>query len=153
MKDENHICAVKCSLYNDFDLCKRHNERGSEKYVMGTLLFGNVNMQKYGDRVLQALKDTAHGNMQIRFAALPCGGSKTCWSSEVLAAVDPEKEGYNRYFIVPETAQENEAVWKEILVSSMRYKLMVTTKQDGVCAGGFFTEREKRRSEKLHKNS
>lgn len=153
MKDENHVCAVKCSLYNDFDLCKRHNERGSEKYVMGTLLFGNVNMQKYGDRVLQALKDMAHGNMQIRFAALPCGGSKTCWSSEVLAAVDPEKEGYNRYFIVPETAQENEAVWKEILVSSMRYKLMVTTKQDGVCAGGFFTEREKRRSEKLHKNS
>ena len=67
--------------------------------------------------------------------------------------VDPKKEGYNRYFIVPETAQENEAVWKEILVSSMRYKLMVTTKQDGVCAGGFFTEREKKRSEKLHKNS
>ncbi|MDY3919312.1 MAG: hypothetical protein SOZ59_09975 [Candidatus Limivivens sp.] len=141
MRDEDHVCAMRCNLYNDFDLCKRHNERGSAKYVAGTLLLGNVKLQKYGRQLLKELSCNENAAGKIRFITLAAGGNPAYWSSDVLTVADPEAEQYNRYFIVPESA-ECAAPWKEIMASSMRHKMLMTTEEYGICAGGFFTDRE-----------
>lgn len=139
MRDGNHACAMRCSLYNDFDLLKRHNERPGAGCVTGTLLLGNVQLKRHGNRLFTELRKERPGGGNIRFVAPPAGGNREYWSSELLRELP--KERYNRYFFFPEAARGNTGAWKEILSCSMRNRLQLLTEDYGVCAGGFISEK------------
>ncbi|MDO5425815.1 MAG: hypothetical protein Q4F41_19070 [Eubacteriales bacterium] len=141
VKEGNHACAMRCSLYNDFDLCKKHNDRDSEKYVAGTLLLGNVQLQKYASSLGKELAANENAAGKIRFVTLPAGGNQDYWSLEAISMADPAEEPFNRYFIAPEAAA-NAEVCKELMASGLRHKVLLCTEKYGVCAGGFFTDRE-----------
>lgn len=138
--DVNHVCAMRCSLYHDFDVCKKHNDRNCERYTVGTLLLGNVNLKEHGKlgRKIPEFQDIAE---KTRFLVLPDGGGCGAWFPGLLKELDPCREQLNRYFIVTGNKKDNAETVKEIACSGMYYKPEFLTDEYGVCATGFFTEK------------
>lgn len=139
--DPSYACALRCGVYNDIDLLKKHNEHASEKYVAGTLLLGRINLEECGGSLFHELDKNSAARGQLRFITLPGGASERLWSKELTCRTDPLREQYNRYFIVADE-EGDPASWREIVTASMRYKLLFPTEQYGICAGGFFADRE-----------
>jgi len=135
---ENLNCDMRCSLYNDFDVCKGHKKKDSTDYITGSLLLGNVNLNRYGEDI-QKLFSEEKG--RIRFLTLPNGGGKDYWNFGILHWLDTKNESIKRYFIAPAGAVGNEITLKEIMNKGPRFVPILTGAEYGICASGFFTKR------------
>lgn len=133
----NHNCGMRCGLYNDFNTCKGHNGKDSEGYVMGTLLLGNVNIEESNE----VMRMFAENRGQIRFTALPDGGRDGDQTKDFLDWLDTDNQNINQYFVMPSAAAGNEGTIKEILRMGGRHIPVLTGKEWGFCASGFFVKR------------
>ena len=48
---ENLVCCARCGLYNDFDVCKGHNQNTGKGYTAGAMLLGNISLKKYSEAI------------------------------------------------------------------------------------------------------
>lgn len=133
----NHNCGMRCGLYNDFDTCKGHNGKDSEGYITGTLLLGNINIEE-SNKVMNLF---AENKRQIRFTALPDGGRNGNQTKDLLEWLDTDNQKINQYLVMPSGADGNEGTIKEILLMGGRHIPVLTGKEWGLCASGFFVKR------------
>lgn len=131
-------CDMQAALYNDFDICKRHNQRDGKGYVTGTLLLGRVNLKEYSAKLKVLLSEE---RKNIRFTALPEGGRDEYYSAEFLDWLDQENADKRKYFIAPSKAAGNEAALKDILLRGGRHTPILTGNGWGLCASGYFVKR------------
>lgn len=136
MDTENHTCCMRCGLYNDFDMCKGHNQNTGKGYVAGTLLLGNVEVMKYLDYIKKDFSDTEE---QLRFISL-IEGSREADSSFVEWAGKARKE-LNHYYVLPSKHQDTDRFVKKVLAQSGRNRVFLTGENSGICGTGFFTSR------------
>ncbi len=138
ISDDDHRCAMKCCLYNDYALCKGHNESNSQEYLTGTLLLGNLNLEKYGTE----LKEDFMKNQRVRFCSFTGTREGDFNSTEIFDWMDTGEEKVNQYFVVPAAEAENcSGMILELLKRGPRHQVVLTEEKHGVCATGFFKER------------
>lgn len=135
---DDHSCAMRNCLYNDFDVCKGHNGKGYEEYVTGTLLLGNVNLKECREQLLQDLGEFLG---EIRFVVLPGGGKKELYHPWVADLLEQEHRGLNHYYIVPREAAENDGTISSLMKKGIRHRVVVTGEECGLCTTGFFVEK------------
>lgn len=133
---ENHACCMRCSLYNDFDLCKGHNQNSGKGYAVGALLLGNVPVMKYLKQIEQDFSDIGE---QLRFVSL-AEGAKEADGSFIEWAGKFRKE-LNLYYVLPSRCKDSERFVKEVLSASGRNRVVLTGEDGGICETGFFTPR------------
>lgn len=133
---ENHACCMKCGLYNDFDVCKGHNQNTGKGYAAGVLLLGSVPVMKYIDTIQ---KDYSGVREQIRFVSMVEGMEKA--DGDFIAWVGKSRQELNHYYVLPSGCADTEAFIKKVLSESGRNRVYLTGKECGVCGSGFFTSR------------
>lgn len=133
---ENHACCMKCSLYNDFEVCKGHNQNYDKGYAAGALLLGSVPVMKYLEQIE---RDFSKVNEQLRFVSM-AEGMET--GAEKLGVwVSKSRPELNHYYILPSGCADTEKFIKEVLSKSGRNHVYLTGEDCGVCGSGFFVFR------------
>lgn len=135
----NHACAMKCCLYNDFALCKGHNGKDAEEYVTGALLLGNVNLK---EKEKELRKDLKEHLSDIRMIALGEGGSEARTSDSFMEFLNRGNDRLNQYYILSEGMEENEHTLKTILKEGPRRIPVLTSENTGLCISGFLKDKE-----------
>ncbi|MCI5900897.1 MAG: hypothetical protein MRZ69_11275 [Lachnospiraceae bacterium] len=133
---ENHACCMKCSLYNDFDVCKGHNQNTGKGYTAGALLLGNVPVMKYIETIK---RDYSGIREQIRYISMVEGVDQV--NEEFIAWVGESRKELNHYYVLPSGCADTGAFIKRVLSESGRNRVYLTEKECGVCGSGFFTSR------------
>lgn len=133
---ENHACCVKCGLYNDFEVCKGHNQNNGKGYTAGALLLGNVPVMKYIDTIK---RDYSEMRDQIRFVSMIEGIENT--DDGFVEWLGESRTDLNHYYILPSGCADTGAFIKKVLSKSGRNRVYLTEKECGVCGSGFFTSR------------
>lgn len=129
-------CGMRCGLYNDFELCKKHNGAGEQEYIDGSLLLGTVNLREHLGAVKERFADVWS---KIRIVAIPNGGNAAEWDKGIL---DIGTKGYKQYFVSPASDVCNSEAIKDIGVISPYQHFTVTSKEFGLCCSGFYKHRE-----------
>jgi len=135
---KNLSCDMRCGLYNDYDVCRSHNAKGRNNYVTGTLLLGNVNLQKYSSSIQKYFEKTIK---YVRFISIPESGTPEAWG-RMMDWIDGEGIEDKKYFMPLSNEQGNEMILKKILEAGLRCVPLLTSEASGVCASGFFTKRK-----------
>ena len=139
MEEEDHTCAMRCCLYNDFTLCKGHNGKNVKGYVTGALLLGNVDLTKHETELKE---DLAEFLPDIRLTALPAGGMEQKNTESFLDVLSKENTNFNQYYLLPEGMEQNEKILKAILKKGPRRIPVLTGDEMGLCVSGFFKDKE-----------
>ena len=137
--EEGDRCGMRCSLYNDYTLCKGHNARDVDGYVTGALLLGNVDLNQYGCELQENLMQYRE---DIRMVTLPGQGMKEKNSELFLDYLNEVNDNLNRYYVLPEGTYDNEKVLKDVLKKGPRQVTVLTTADKGFCMSGFFTDKQ-----------
>lgn len=132
---ENHACCMRCGLYNDFDLCKGHNQNNGKGYAAGALLLGDVPVMKYIDDIKRDFEEI---NNQLRFVSMMKGLEE---GKEFVVWAEKSRRELNHYFVLPSEGAELQKFAVDVLAVSGRNRLYLTTKESGLCGAGFFTPR------------
>lgn len=142
---ENHHCAMKCCLYNDYDICRRHSEKDCEQYILGTLLLGNVKLEECGQEILRDFNEEIGG---LRVMSVPGGGAKENWDKmffektmEIFNKSNPETAHFKQYFVVPSCKKTSAQTLMDISASDPYHQLVMTSKAYGICASGYLKSR------------
>lgn len=129
-------CGMKCVLYNDFDICKKHNGMKAQEYIDGTLLLGTVDLKKNFNEIQNLFKGVSK---KIRFISIPNGGNQDEWNKEILKI---GTKSYKQYFVGPKSDCQNANTIRDIGMSSPYQQFMVTSNKFGLCCSGFYKHRE-----------
>lgn len=129
-------CGMRCGLYNDFDLCKKHNGAGEREYIDGSLLLGTVNLRKNLGAVKKRFADVWN---KVRIVAIPNGGHSAEWDKGIL---DIGPKGYKQYFVGPKSDFSNAEAIRDIGMSSPYQQFTVTSEDFGLCCSGFYKHRD-----------
>lgn len=134
---ENLVCCARCGLYNDFDVCKGHNQNTGKGYTVGAMLLGNISVKKYSE----AIKiDFFEVRDQIRYISITGDVKKT---DGVLGTwIEESCKELNHYYILPSGCADTGEFITEILSQSGRNRVYLTGEKCGVCGSGFFISRE-----------
>lgn len=142
---ENHHCAMKCCLYNDYDICRRHSEKDCEQFILGTLLLGNVKLEECGQKILSDFEEEIGG---LRVMSVPNGGAKENWDKlffektmDIFSKNNPETAHFKQYFVVPSCKKTSAQTLMDISASDPYHQLVMTGKVYGICASGYLKSR------------
>lgn len=135
---DNMVCCAKCGLYNDFELCKGHNQNSGKGYMAGTILFGNLPMTDYAEAVK---KDFFEVRDKIRYLSMTGNYRKA--EKELCAWIEEARAELNHYYILASGCTDTGDFITDILSRSGRSRVYLTGEKCGVCGSGFFISREK----------
>lgn len=136
VEPERAECNMKCVLYNDFDVCKKHNGSEAAEYLDGTLLLGTVNLKNNLTGIQEHFKKVWK---KIRFTAIPDGGNGKGWDKGILNLGTPN---FKQYLICPQEGIDNGDAIRDICMNSPYQHCIVTSKQYGLCCSGFYKHRD-----------
>lgn len=130
---ENLVCCARCGLYNDFDVCKGHNQSTGKGYTVGAMLLGNISVTKYSEAIKS---DFFEVRDQIRYISMTGDVKKT--DGVFGAWIGESRKELNHYYILPFGCANTGEFITEILSQSGRNRVYLTGEKCGVCGSGFF---------------
>lgn len=144
--EDDHHCAMKCGLYNDFDVCRRHSEKDCEQYVLGTMLLGNVNLRECGQDILDDFREEIKS---LRIMSIPDGGDRESWdrqffekAMDIFKKENPKAAHFKQYFVVPSCRKASAQTLMDISASDPYHQMVMTGKVYGICASGYLKTKE-----------
>ena len=130
---DNLVCCARCGLYNDYDVCKGHNQNTGKGYTVGALLLGNLPVSKYSEAIKTDFSDVRD---QIRYISLTGDVKKADGLFSVW--IGDSRKDLNHYYILPSGCADTGDFITEVLSSSGRNRVYLTKETCGVCGSGFF---------------
>ena len=130
-------CEMRCLLYNDFTLCKRHNQKGCGQFLDGHLLFASAKNEEEGS----ANKETVLGLLRqhrkrIRIAGMAEGNLSEC---EIKELQQIGEHGFARYLVG--TKQTSAEVVKAFQEGDPHRHFFVAGAESGLCISGYYVPR------------
>lgn len=130
-------CEMRCLLYNDFTLCKRHNQKGCEQFLDGHLLFASAMANEEGsenrESVLELLRQH---RKRIRIVGMAEDALSDCGIRELEKIGE---HGYTRYLVG--TKQMPAEVVKAFSVGDPHRHFHATGAESGLCISGYYVPR------------
>ena len=134
---ENLVCCARCGLYNDFDVCKGHNQNTGKGYTAGAMLLGNISLKKYSEAIK---RDFSEVRDQIRYISIT--GNMKQADGELSTWIGESRTELNHYYILPSGCADTGDFITKILSESGRNRVYLTGEKCGVCGSGFFISRK-----------
>ena len=134
---ENLVCCARCGLYNDFDVCKGHNQNTGKGYTAGAMLLGNISLKKYSEAIK---RDFSEVRDQIRYISIT--GNMKQADGEMSTWIGESRTELNHYYILPSGCADTGDFITKILSESGRNRVYLTGEKCGVCGSGFFISRK-----------
>ena len=130
-------CEMRCMLYNDFTLCKRHNQRSQNQFVDGHLLFASAKEAGMGTENEKALLELVRSHAKklrvIGFA------DKNLSPSEAEEIMESGAKGFARYMVG--TADTPAETIKTISSGDPYRRFFEVSEQAGLCISGYYVLR------------
>lgn len=131
-------CEMRCMLYNDFTLCKRHNQRDQNQFLDGHLLFASTGKEKTGSREGKSLYELTKQQLKkLRFLSFT---DNSLSSSDLGEISDLWEKGYARYLVG--TADTAPDTIKEISLGDPYRQFFAVSEQSGLCISGYYVPRK-----------
>lgn len=129
--DHNRLsCEMSCLLYNDFTLCKRHNQGGCRQFLDGHFLCASVKAEAVPELIRRYRE-------RIRFVGL---GEKNLTSREAEMVREIGKKGFARYLAGSEKMEAE--VVKTMMTGDPHRQFFATGTGAGLCITGYYVPRK-----------
>lgn len=130
-------CEMRCLLYNDFTLCKRHNQKGCDQFLDGHLLFASAKENKEGSANKEsALELLQQHRKRIRIAGMAEGDLS---DDEMEELKKMGASGFARYLVG--TKQTPAEVVKTFQEGDPHRHFFVAGAESGLCISGYYVPR------------
>lgn len=130
--------VMRCMLYQDFTLCKRHNQRNQSQFVDGHLLFASTKGKRKGskeDRTVYELAEKYSEKLRVIGFA-----DKNLLSSDLERIAGDAGKGFARYLVgAADTPSET---IKALLLGDPCRHFSVVSEQSGLCISGYYVPRK-----------
>ena len=130
-------CEMRCMLYQDFMLCKRHNQKNRTQFVDGHLLFASAGMQEKGSENRTSFGELAGGHRaRIRIMGF---ADKDITVSEIEELCMPGTDGLARYVAGP--ADTGAEAVKAVVTGGPNRYFLAYGEDAGLCISGYYVPR------------
>lgn len=124
-------CVVECMYKNDYDFLKSQNQEGATVLRNGMLLYGNVDLNEYGQKIWARFEQFGD---KIRFFTIPNGGNLKQWNPQLLKLYP---SGELRYWLCPCSERTSSEILKQIEMETVHQKFIGLTPEKGACFSGY----------------
>lgn len=126
-------CEMRCLLYNDFTLCKRHNQKERGWFLDGHLLLPSLAEDSDHSTTLELLQ---RRRKRLRITGLP---EKHLDSSELEELKSIGEKGFARYLIGTQKTPAD--VVKTLSTGDPHRHFFATSEESGLCISGYYVPR------------
>ena len=126
-------CEMRCLLYNDFTLCKRHNQKGRGWFLDGHLLLPSFAKDRDNSAALELLQ---RHRKRLRITGLP---EKHLNSSELEKLKAIGEKGFARYLVGTQKTPAD--VVKALSTGDPHRHFFATGEEAGLCISGYYVPR------------
>ena len=127
-------CEMRCLLYNDFTLCKRHNQKDRGQFLDGHLLFPSATeSDRDNSPILELLQKY---RKRLRIVGLP---QKQLNPSELEELKAIGEKGFARYLAGTEATPAD--VVKALSTGDPHRHFFATGEESGLCISGYYVPR------------
>lgn len=135
---DTQACEMRCMLYNDFTLCKGHNQRDRKEFLDGHLLFASAKEKEEGSDKSTAVTELLsqyQGRLRVTGFA-----DKNLASSEIEETEGKKTERVSRYLVGP--ADTLPETIKTISTGDPYRRFFAISEQAGLCMSGYYVTRK-----------
>lgn len=134
---KNLTCEMRCMLYQDFMLCKRHNQKNRKQFADGHLLCASAENQEKGSENRTSVGELAGGHRaRIRIMGF---ADKDMTASEITEISMPEADGLARYVAGP--ADTGAEAVKAVVTGDSNRHFLAYGEEAGLCISGYYVPR------------